>query len=67
MPAETPIEQRISAIEAAIAELQRRLSPQPATRNWLDQIIGTFKDEPAFGEVLAYGREFRDADRPAED
>jgi hypothetical protein len=39
----------------------------PADLGWIAQIIGTFKDEPAFSEVLAYGRAFRHQDRPLED
>ncbi|NJN57912.1 MAG: hypothetical protein HC879_10625 [Leptolyngbyaceae cyanobacterium SL_5_9] len=34
--------------------------PQPT--NWLQQITGSFKDEPAFEEVLAYGRAIRKGD-----
>ena len=62
---ETLIEQRLSAVEAAVAELQDRM-PTLAP-NWLDQVIGSFKDEPAFEEVLAHGRVFRYADRPRTD
>ncbi len=59
MPPEVPIEQRLSVLEEAVAELQRRL-PSPAPEgSWLDKIAGSFKDEPAFEEVIAYGREFR--------
>jgi hypothetical protein len=64
MPAEAPIEQRLSAVEAAIAEIRRRLPPSTPAPDWLEQVIGSFKDEPAFEEVLAYGRAFRIADRP---
>jgi hypothetical protein len=39
---------------------------QPAA-DWLDRVIGSMKDEPAFDEVLAHGRAMRQADRPAED
>ena len=35
--------------------------------DWLDRVIGSMKDEPAFDEVLAYGRAIRQADRPADD
>ncbi len=63
MPAEAPIEQRLSAVEAAVADLQRRVPVAPPASNWLEPIIGSFKDEPAFEEVLAYGREFRAGDR----
>lgn len=59
MAPEVPIEQRLSAIEEAVAELQRRLPPSSPTGSRLDRIIGSFKDEPAFEEVLAHGRAFR--------
>ena len=67
MSTETLIEQRLAAIEAAVAELQQRLPPPQPASNWLEQVIGSFKDEPAFAEVLAYGGMFREADRPAGD
>jgi hypothetical protein len=67
MSTETLIEQRLAAIEAAVAELQQRLPPPQPASNWLEQVIGSFKDEPAYEEVLAYGRRFREADRPARD
>jgi len=35
--------------------------------DWLDRVIGSMKDEPAFDKVLDYGRAIRQADRPAED
>jgi hypothetical protein len=77
----TSLEQRLEAVEAAIAELKQRLAPVgfpdhgSETRqqkshpepNWIEQITGSFKDDPIFEEVLAYGREFRYADRPSDD
>ena len=39
---------------------------EPAS-DWLDRVIGSMKDESAFDEVLAYGRAFRQAVRPAKD
>jgi hypothetical protein len=60
----TSIEQRLEAVEAAIAELKQQAHPEP---NWIEQITGSFKDDPIFEEVLAYGREFRYADRPSDD
>ncbi|NES17519.1 MAG: hypothetical protein F6K41_00830 [Symploca sp. SIO3E6] len=57
----TSLEERLAAVEAMIAELQKKIAdPQPA--NWLQQITGSFKDEPAFEEVLAYGRAIRQGD-----
>jgi hypothetical protein len=55
------LEDRLSAVEAVIADLQEQIAaPQPT--NWLKQITGSFKDEPAFEEVLAYGRAIRQGD-----
>ncbi|MGA9380209.1 MAG: hypothetical protein WBV73_15705 [Phormidium sp.] len=61
MKTNTSLEERIAAVEAAIAELQKQIAnPQPT--NWLQQITGSFKDESAFEEVLAYGRAIRQGD-----
>jgi hypothetical protein len=65
MANEALLEQRLSAVEAADAQLQRRLPLSVA--DWIEQITGTFKDEPAFEEVIAYGRAFRAADHPPAD
>ena len=58
MATNTSLEERIAAVEAAIVELQKQVVI-PQSTNWLQQIIGSFKDEPAFEEVLAYGRVIR--------
>jgi hypothetical protein len=59
------LEQRLAAVEAAIAELKEQKTN--SSPNWLEKITGSFKDDPIFDEVLAYGREFRHADRPNDD
>ncbi|NET62228.1 MAG: hypothetical protein F6K47_40815 [Symploca sp. SIO2E6] len=57
----TSLEERLAAVEAMLAQLQKKIADlQPA--NWLQQITGSFKDEPAFEEVLAYGRAIRQGD-----
>ena len=59
------LEERLAAVEAAIAELQKQVeTPQSVKQstNWLQQITGSFKDEPAFEEVLAYGQAIRQGD-----
>jgi hypothetical protein len=67
MHADPSLEQRLTAVEAAVQDLQRQLAARPTASNWLDQVIGSMKDEPAFAEVLESGRAFRQADRPPED
>ena len=61
MTTNTSLEERLAAVEAAIAQLQKQVAaPQPT--NWLQQITGSFKDDSAFEEVLAYGRAIRQGD-----
>ncbi|MFO1430540.1 MAG: hypothetical protein U1F76_10445 [Candidatus Competibacteraceae bacterium] len=67
MTTDTLIEQRLTAVEKAISELQQQLVNRPQALNWIGQITGSFKDEPAFEEVLEFGRAIRLADRPLED
>jgi hypothetical protein len=67
MPTDETIEQRLAALEAAIAEIQRRLACESKVPNWVERFTGAFENEPAFAEVVEYGRAIRAADRPHED
>lgn len=67
MPEEALIEQRLAAVEEAVRELQRLVAARPLAPDWLARVTGSMKDEPAFAEVLRFGREIRQADRPPED
>ena len=58
MPPETSIEARLAALEAAVEELRQRVA-LPPNPNWLNRLIGSQCDEPAFDEFVALGREFR--------
>jgi hypothetical protein len=64
---EATLEQRMTAVEKAVSELQEAMRARKPTADWLDRVIGSMKDEPAFDEVLAHGRAIRQADRPGED
>jgi hypothetical protein len=66
MPSAT-LEQRMTAMENAVRELQEAMGKRRPAADWLDRVIGSMKDEPAFDEVLALGRAARLVDRPAED
>ncbi|HEY9704025.1 MAG TPA: hypothetical protein V6C58_16365 [Allocoleopsis sp.] len=48
-------------IATANAQLQKQVA-NPEPMNWLQQITGSFEDEPAFEEVLTYGRAIRQGD-----
>ena len=67
MATDVTIEARLVAVEIAIEDLRRKVEVRAAAPDWLDRIIGSFADEPAFEEVIRLGREFRMADRPEED
>jgi hypothetical protein len=67
MMPQTELEARLLAVETALKAIQHRLATLSPTENWLDAIIGSFKDEPAFDEVIALGRAFREAEPYPED
>jgi hypothetical protein len=46
------IEERLAALEAAVAELRDHRLIQPVALDWIEQVIGSFQDEPAFDERL---------------
>jgi hypothetical protein len=58
------LQQRLEAVEHAVADLQRRLDQAPRPENWLKKVAGSVLDDPAFLEALEYGRAFRHADQP---
>jgi hypothetical protein len=62
MMTQTELETRLLAVETALKAMERRLAALPSTSRWLDEVIGSFKDEPAFDEVIALGRAFREAE-----
>jgi len=57
----------MKVLEEAVRELQEAKKARSPAPDWMDRVIGSMKDEPAFDEVLAHGRAIRQADRPAED
>jgi len=67
MPNEQTVEQRLTALEQAVAELQRQQAVGSQAPNWLEKVIGSVTDDRAFAEVLEYGRAFRAADRPPDE
>jgi hypothetical protein len=62
---EAILEQRVAALERAVAELQQRLGGGSPSGNWLDKVTGSVTDESAFVEALEFGRALRHADRPS--
>ncbi len=67
MPVEATLEERLATVEQAVRDLQRLMTVRTPSPSWLERLTGSMKDEPAFAEVLEYGRAIRQADRPPED
>ena len=61
------VEERLTALENYVAEIDRRLAMRPIDPNWLDRFIGSVSDKEAFEEALEYGRQFRYAERPKDE
>ena len=61
MTTQAQLEARLTAVETALREIQRRLATLPPAPQGLDEMIGACKDDPAFEEVMAFGRAFREA------
>ena len=58
------VEERLSRLEAEVAQLKTKMSPtQENPIPWWQQISGVFKDDPLFDEAECLGREWREAQR----
>ena len=59
--AKATLEERVSAVEADIAELKgaMRTGNAPQGCNWLDLWFGAFKDDADFEEAMRRGEEYR--------
>jgi hypothetical protein len=67
MSQQSSLTQRLEILENEVARLKQRLDQIAPEKNWIDQISGSMKDNPAFPEAMRLGAAFRQADRPAED
>jgi len=56
------IEQRVSALESAVADLRERVADR---RPWPVRIQGSMAEFPEFEEVLRLGRELRSGEQEA--
>jgi hypothetical protein len=56
------IEIRLARVERELAILRAKSTRDKS--NWLSEIIGTFKDDADFNEIVRLGKEMRDAATP---
>ncbi len=59
---EANFEQRLAILEQTVADIKHQVIDAPTYSNWLEKVIGSISDEPAFLEALEYGRSLRHAD-----
>jgi hypothetical protein len=61
------IEQRLTSVEAALAQLQQKLALAPSSTNWVEQISGSLADIPDedYQHFLDYCRAVRNGDCPS--
>ena len=64
--AKATLEERVSAVEADIAELKKSTGGQTSDTPWWEKIYGTFADSEEYEEAMRLGREYRESQRPAE-
>lgn len=60
------IEDRLRAVEQAVAEIQRRLTRFEPDAGWIERVTGSMEGRPEFEEVLRQGQDIRREDRPAD-
>ena len=60
------IESRLVALESEVFRLKaRHVGTGPIhNKDWVEQIRGSFADDPAFLEAMDYGRKWRESQRP---
>ncbi len=58
------VEERLTNLEKAVGDLQARFHTRTVAADWLEKVKGSISDDEAFQQVLEYGRQFRQADRP---
>jgi hypothetical protein len=63
MPAKLKdLESRLASLEREVRELRTKLGEQSSVP-WYRQIVGAFKDDPVFDEIVRLGAAYREADR----
>jgi hypothetical protein len=58
------LEQRVAALEAAVAKLQRKLEKREPRKPWWEQITGTFENDPIYEHAMRLGQQYRQSLRP---
>ena len=56
---------RVETLEAEVARLKERLGEGSCTKpDWVEDIWGSFANDPIYDEAMRLGREYRESLRP---
>ena len=65
--ARSNVEVRLTSIEADLASLKQQVRViAEAKKDWLDEIWGSFANDPLYDEAMELGRKYRESLRPKE-
>jgi hypothetical protein len=60
------LEERVQKLESTIEDVQHKLAQQnPSTKRGWRWFVGIYANNPHFEDAVRFGKEWRDADRPA--
>lgn len=59
---EPTLEDRVTALEKRMLEIERLLTSMERSTNW-ERTIGKFRDDPGFDELVRPGRKYRESQR----
>jgi uncharacterized small protein (DUF1192 family) len=62
--ASTRLEQRVAALEAAVARLKSKLEERETSKPWWEQIVGTLQNDPIYDHAMQLGQQYRRSLRP---
>jgi len=58
------LKSRLDALEKEVFQLKAERKSAAKNKDWLEQIWGTFADDPLFDEAMELGRQWRKSQRP---
>lgn len=56
------LEERVTLLEQELRQLKEQMASRSEVP-WYRQILGQFKEDPAFDEIVRLGRQIREAER----
>ena len=58
------LEQRVAVLESELARLKQTVGHVQKPRNWIAGLVGSFKNDPEFDEIVELGAQYRRSQTP---